>query len=526
MTILRGLIEKELRQHAVSFTVLLMLMLCGLALLATNRFMTRFSGTELEAFAMLLRTLIPIASLTLGHVLVTGEYRQRTQLFLEGLPLPRWRFLALKYALGLSFTLMIGGITLVVVLGRIWEREAMNGRFVEILAMKSVAWIFFLHALFFAYAFLGRYRWVAAGGALILLVNLSQFGLAVNELSPLRLMDGRFAYDRHELPWADVAWTALAGVLLTIGAFSLGLMRDSTVASLLAERMSARERSVITVLALCALLGTGTVIEKRSEISPVHLPGAMISEQPRVTVTVAAAVDRPSAAEVAVMKALGAQVAADLQAFAEYLTIEKLPPVFIVYRRDFAADRLENGDLKPEQGLLVRTNLLAKDFRADALRRSLIHHLLQLQTAKRLDLERNAWLLDGIPRWWQERQPESGGHAITPAIAKEAAGKAKFSGEVLRKWLSVRKDVGSEPAQHLAATGLRTLEQLAGEEGMRRFLSAFLSRPATKDARTWFRELIAPWPALMDRETGVGPERFISEWRQQIDAAGSLSVTP
>jgi hypothetical protein len=526
MTMLRGLIEKELRQHAVSFMVLLLLMLCGLALITSNRLISRFSGTSLEAFAMLLRILIPIASMTLGHVLVTGEFRQRTQLFLEGLPLPRWRFLALKYALGLGFTVMIGGVALAVVLGRTWESEAMNGRFAGILAMKSVAWIFFLHSLFFAHAFLGRYRWVAAGAAFLLFVNLSEFGLAVHEFSPLRLIDGRLAYDRYRLPWVDVAWTFAIGVLLTVGAFSLGLTRDSTPASLLAERMSSRERSVVTVLMLCALLGTMTVMEKREEISPVHLPGAIISEQPRVTVTVAAAVDRPSSAEVTAMQALGPQLATELQEFAEYLGIEKLPPVFVVYRRDFPADRLENGGLKPEQGVLVRVNLLAKEFRNDALRRWLVHQLLLLQTANRLELDRNAWLLDAIPRWWQDRQDEAHSGAITPAIGHKAAGKAKLSTDALRRWLWVRKEAGAEPAQHLAATGLRTLEDLVGEAATQRFLAAVLSRPATKDVRSWFREMISPWPAIMKRETGISTDHLVREWRQRIDATGTAPATP
>lgn len=510
---LRGLLEKELRQHSLTFSILLVLLLVGLGLITGNHRLARLSGSGIQGFAFMLWTLVPLASLTLGHVLIAAEFRQRTQLFLEGLPLPRWRFIALKYALGLGVLMLLGGAAIGVVLWHNWEREALTWNFARILVLKSAAWIFFVHALFFTHAFLGRYRWVAAGAALIVFINLSLFGMPAHAFAPLRLLDPRFAYDRDSSPLPDVLESvAIAAAISAIG-FAIGLMRDASVASLLAERMSAREKSVFAILLLAGVLGSGVVIEKNKKTSPVHMAGAIVSPQSRVTVSVAAAMDHPSDEDVLFLQAISLRFAEHLQELAEYLDIAQLPPVFVVYRPDFAADRFENGDLEHSQGLLVRANLRAEKFRERELERWLVEHLLVIKSAERLKLERNAWLLDGFPRWWQHRAAWGDRAEISESIVSEAAQKAGLSADSFRRWFSVRKAAGSGPAQHLAASGLRALESKAGDEATRRFLSSILGRPATKDARTWLREVATPWPRVLRRETGMTLPEFVEIWR-------------
>jgi hypothetical protein len=501
-------------------------LLAGLGLITGSPRFTRFSGSGLDGLRLLFLTLVPLAGLTLGQVLVASEFRQRTQLFLEGLPLPRWRFIALKYLLGLGVMIGAGAVMLAVISWRVWEREALNLDFVQVLALKGAAWIFFVHALFFTHSFLGRYRWGAAALVILIVLNLSVLGLAVDQFPPLRLIDSRFAFDRYESPLPDVLWTLGIGSVLAAVGFALGLMRDASVASLLAERMSSREKGFVTVIALLAVLGSVTVLEKRAKISPVHLPGAFSTLREHVRVTVAAAADRPSAAEVKAMEGLGPRLADDLDALSDYLGIPQLPPIFVVYRRDFAADRFENGGLKHRQGLLVRANPLAEGFREDKLQRWLVKELLLLRSEGRLGLERNAWVLDGLPRWWQSRGSAPRPDAISRELASEALANAGPSATLLRRWYSVRKAAGGEQAEHLAASGLQIMEASAGEAKMRLFLSAMLRRAATKDVRTWFREMLHPWPRILRRETGIDSSALVTRWQVELRKQCVAAVKP
>jgi hypothetical protein len=350
---------------------------------------------------------------------------------------------------------------------------------------------------------------------MVALINVAAFELSVHELPPLQLVDVRFAYDRYALPWSDVLWTlALTGVFAA-GGFALGLVRDATVASLLAERMSAREKSVATVVLIATTLGSVIAFEKKEQFSPVHLPG-VLTERARAQVTVAAAVDPPTKPEAHTMKAISPRVADWLHDCAEYLDIERFPPVFVVHRRDLSGAAFEDGGLKRPQGLLVRANLLGPEFNEAALQRWLLKHLLLLQSEQRLALERNAWLLDGFPRWWQSRTAAVNVAETTSAELPKTVQGADLSARSLRRWFSIRKTAGAEAAEHLAASGLRTLEQMAGEVPMREFLRTSVGRSRTKDARTWFREMLTPWPREMQRTTGATPELLVQNWKHSI----------
>jgi hypothetical protein len=57
---------------------------------------------------------------------------------------------------------------------------------------------------------------------------------------------------------------------------------------------------------------------------------------------------------------------------------------------------------------------------------------------------------------------------------------------------------------------------MAGEVPMREFLRTSVGRSRTKDARTWFREMLTPWPREMQRTTGATPELLVQNWKHSI----------
>ncbi len=520
---IRGLVEKELRQHGMSLAFLLIVFLGSTALLNTNRNVASLTGSPLESLHIVLIFLLPLAGAFLGQVLIASEFRHKTQLFLEGLPLPRWWMLAVKYAFGLLVLLLGASMTSVIAWKRAHGVDALTPHFATIVALKSIAWIWFIYSVFFAHGFLGRYRVITALGGLIGLIALQSHGVPVGEFPAFRLMDQRFAYERINIPALDLWITSGMALLFTVGGFAMGLMRDATIASMLAERMSSRERLILTFAGIAALVSFSYITEQKDAAAPVVIPGSFDVERGLVRVSASAAVDSPLSGETAALKRIAGSVADDLDAMATYLGCTHMPPVFIVHRRDLSASQLENGELKPKQGLMVRTNLMAPGFDEDALKAWIIREILLLKSSERAGLERNAWVLDGFPRWWRQTrgaQPKSGENPLE--FQKPTAAMPKdFTAKTLERWLLVQQQVGKDKATNLASTGLAFLAEKHGSEACRGFLASMLAQDVPPDARGWFRDVVNTMPHRFRKSASISLDAFVSEWKASMESSSA-----
>ena len=276
---MRGLLAKELRQHGFTLAFLFLIVVGGLVFIGANGMLRRASGGGLAAVQFLNITFVPLAGLVLGQLLIATEFRQKTQLFLEGLPLPRWRMLGVKFALGLGVLLAaIGGALLVA-----WWPDrgtaGMTPRFATLLALKSAGWVWFIFTLCFAHGFLGRYRLFFGVAIFFGLIALKGQGVQLSEFGPFALIDDRFAYEREVLPVAALAITAALGLALAGLGFTLGLVRDATVAALLAEKMSSREKVFLTFLAVAVMMVSAFLYEHYKASTPVQMPGAVEAQR-------------------------------------------------------------------------------------------------------------------------------------------------------------------------------------------------------------------------------------------------------
>lgn len=511
---IRGLIEKELRQHGFALGFLLVLPFAGLLLILSYGVLQRAGGGGFEAVRLLLYGFLPLASLVLGQLLIASEFRQKTQLFLEGLPLPRGWMLGVKFALGFLLVLLMTLLALgyVALLAR--NTEALTPRFAGLLAVKSVGWVAFIYTLCFAHAFLGRYR-VPFGLALLTgLIYLISTGVEISSFGPFALLDNRFAYERYIWPVNALAVTA--GLVLGLGAlgFSLGLVRDATVAAMLAEKMSSREKLFLTMFILVGISVAAIVGEHRQNVAPVEIPGAFEARHGVVRVLVSAAVDAPSREETEALKRTADAAAAELGALTDYLGCDSYPPIFIVHRRDMKAGEFTYGDLKPKQGLLVRANLTAADFKIDALHTWLVRESLGIHTAGMADRERNAWVFDAIQWWWPRSQHGTVSAWEEAQRTEHAVPKLPdFTPAQLHTWYSVRKNLGDEPTDALAGSSLAVLAEHHGVESVRRFLSARFARRQPYDARAWWHDMLRSTGARLRASTGLSEEQFTAEWQ-------------
>ena len=507
---IRGLLTKELRQHGSALAFLFLVIVGGLALIAGNESLRRAFGGGFSVVRLLHTTYVPLASLVLGQMLIATEFRQKTQLFLEGLPLPRWRMLAVKFVLG--FAVLAGAIG-AAIFAAWWQArgaEAITPRFTTLVALKSAGWVWFMYTLCFAHAFLGRYR---IGFGLTLLFGffaLDATGVRISEFGPFALIDERFAYERFILPGRALAITAALGLALAALGFALGLVRDATVASLLAEKMSSREKVFITFLTLTVVMIAGYLTEHHKTASPVQMPGATEAQRGVVRVFASAAVDAPSREETAALERVAQRAAEELGALAEYLGCTTFPPVFIVHRRDIAGGTVDSGGLKPAQGAMVRANVTAKEFSEQILHEMLIRESLLAHTGGLAGRERNAWVLDGLAGSWPPARK----------AATHTFDFAKFSTRDLDRWLTLRESFGVTRARSFAAIGLAELARRHGEEARRKFFAAMFRDARPADARGWFMDVIRSRNRRLRAATGIGEEQLVAEWRAALASTG------
>ena len=519
---IRGLLTKELRQHGFALAFLFLVIVGGLALIVGNESLRRAFGGGFAAVRLLHTTYVPLAALVLGQMLIATEFRQKTQLFLEGLPLPRWRMLAVKFALGLA---VLAGAIGAAIFAAWWHArgaEAITPRFATLVALKSAGWVWFIYTLCFAHAFLGRYR---VGFGLTLLFGffaLDATGVRISEFGPFALIDHRFAYERFELPGRALAITAALGLGLAGLGFALGMVRDATVASLLAEKMSSREKVFITFLTITVMMIAGYLTEHHKTSTPVRMPGAFEAQHGIVHVMASAAVDAPTREETAAIEHIAKRAADDLGALAEYLGCETFPPVFIVHRRDLAANERNYGELKPAQGVLVRANLMPKETDETAMLRCIVRGALLAHTGGLASRERNAWAFDGLVWWWPARETAAAAgepYDYWVPFARKAMPR-DFSVRDLDRWFAAQDLADTNRSAALAATGLGVLAVAHGADARQRFLAAMFGPARSADARGWLMDVIRSRKNRLRAAAGIDEEQLVTELRAALAPSG------
>ncbi|MHA3775027.1 hypothetical protein ACXR0O_26195 [Verrucomicrobiota bacterium sgz303538] len=524
---IRGLLEKELRQHATTFAFLVVVLLVGLASITGNRFLSQIEGTGLGGVRLLLLTVVPLASVMLGHVLIAGEYSRKTQLFLEGLPLPRWRMLAVKYMLGLTVLVVSVGATLLVGLRKENEMDALTSVFASILIAKTFGWAFFVYSLFFTHALLGRYRIPSVALLCFALLHLHELGVPLGKFAAFQLIDQRFAYEAHHFPQPELLVTLLTSLVLVGFSFWLGLARDSGLVTMLAQRMSGREKVLFSFITLGVLMSVAYAHERREQTEAVRMPGVVELERGLIYVAASAAVNAPTSTEEAAVKRIVPRAVQELEDLAKYLGCSTMPRVFIVHRRDFPVGRFENGGLKQQQGLMLRANLAGESFSEDGFLERLVQEVLLLKSAGRAGMEPNAWVLDGFPSWWtrrQRRQREQNQKIPDVVEPSRALAQRTITEQDLRHWFTFRKTVKEENATICAREAIELLRMHYGEQVCRAFLGAMLARDLSGDVRGWLSDSFNPMPRRFERATGAPLKQFVGILRTRT--ASATSPTP
>ena len=516
---IRGLIEKELRQHIQALLFLLLLVVGGVFFISQNKLVIHSDGTPFGSLRWLLLSFFALACLVLAQSLIVSEYRHKTQLFLEGLPLPRWRMMAVKYGMGLSFMFSALAVVFAIAWHKSLGSDACTPRFLMLLGLRSACYVWFLWSLCFAHGFMGRYRILFGLLAFMAIVApITLWGIDFSRFGPFELIGTRFAYERFQFPGIPFAVTACDALFWTATGFLLGLARDTTISTALSQRMSSREKIVLTFVVFAAFMGVASYKSQHATSEPILFPGAVEATRGIVHVSATAAVDAPTDEESAALDQVVVRVADELAAVAHFLRCETMPPVWIVHRRDVTPNHLDFNIMTPEEGVIVRVNLTSKELdRADFLQRIIFHALLT-KSFTRLELEQNAWVLEGFSDWWLTRGAPLGEDSKELRAAIKTA-PSDFSKQHIDRWLMMPKNDADRGA--LAATGLRVLNSRHGEKACREFLGSVLGVEVKKDSRACLRDLFNPVSHRFRLMTGTSLECFVTEWRDALRETSS-----
>ena len=197
------ILRKELQQHGVWLAIMLPLTLLLFALVTFASLANGMGGGVFFGIGQGLSYFLILPSYLVCHLLIAVEFRSRSRLFLEALPLSRLRLVVIKalLALGLGVAMAVGAVLVGAIASA--GSEAITVRYLGILLSSAVVWASFLIGFSFFLSFLGRYRIFVIIAILLLLIVISNNApVPLSDFPPLGLIQ-RFGFEREQWPVAD-----------------------------------------------------------------------------------------------------------------------------------------------------------------------------------------------------------------------------------------------------------------------------------------------------------------------------------
>ena len=517
-----ALLEKEARQHSLAVAALLVCLAVLYLLLLLGTAVNPESVTLMQTHAAFL-FFAAFGAAVLANRLVVAEYYGRTQLFVEALPMRRVEMVALKYALGLGVLFFAAGLSLLVTALASVTREAIDARFLGLVATRTAVFLFFIWSFFFAMGFVGRFRGPIYIGILVALGAVEQMtAFELAKFGPLAVIDGTFVVEREVLPTRAVVETLALGAAATVFAFALALLNEGSVAEALARRMSRREKAAIGIFFVALTLALA-FFEERKEKEPYAFPEGEVLASGSVPLEVLYLL--PERLDDA--KALLARLEDELSALASELGWERLPEVRIAYGPSLDPGIYDRAELPENDGILVRANFRrsegwdARDFSAH-----IVGLVLDRATRDRARFEPKAWLRDAFAQWWSLRGASGGRLDLETACAEGetpilralwATRSEPLDERRLEKWRLYRERHGEPLAEAAALSGLLVLESRGGREAVVALARRVLGRDPPEDARELFYEWRRPMARVFEEATGIGWSEHVAGWNAELD---------
>ena len=487
---MRALLRKELREHWLVLTC--MWVFAALTLLALQ-VQSNEKGSPMTAYHGMVFGFAPLLALLLASRLVVREYNGRTQLFLETLPISRSQVLATKWGLGAALLLLTLTLSFGVTLLAARSQVSLNQHYIGLVAIRSMTFLLFIHALAFAIGLTGRYRfllWALLVGCAMYAMQSGQ--MPVEQWPPFHLVRESMIYERLQLPLREVLLTALFTAGLLGASFALALGAEGSFVVALSRRMAAREKATVTVV-IIALISCISVLEARKEKPLFVLAGSQHSKG-KPDVAVALNLNPPTEL------ALAEQLSGDLRSMTGYLAIVPGAGLSLMPDETLDGGVFQRATLPRADGVVLRAAFASAQFDNDGLRAYALSEWLRWHSFDQAASEERRWLLDGFAQWsiaqaLPQRQQQL---ALRAALAARLLRERHLSVEqALGQWFTAREQLGGCLADALAWDLVSTLHARLGEPGFQAFARAALAEHRSREAwGRWSRPSLAEQLAL------------------------------
>lgn len=480
-----ALVRKEVREHWVVLCLVLALdafMLFGMLIHAEEK------GGRFTGLVQFVESLGVLSALVVANRVFVREYAGRTQLFLEVLPIGRPQVWATKWLLGFAY---MSALTLAG-----WFATWMRALRTEVisthdalLALLSIgSFVFVVWGFASMAGMLGRHRYTA-WIVLLCVVGLavSRGKLAFEELPIVGLLGPSIAMARGPLDWPALLAAWSLGACFSAASATLGLAGSGAIASVLAQKMTARERVFLFVACMVGLFAYDTVDKGRSKL-PFTVANAISAKNAHVRVGVLRSGElADSAAE-----HMAQTIADDLEGMLEAFGLEAVPPVFVLPKRSLDPRVVERAELEENDGIVLRA---APNVVLSLLRTEVLHAALVDRTRERATRDDRHVLLDGFSAWWALRADPS---EREQRWLRAAASPLPVTVATLTRWAETAEHVGNCVADGLAFATVDMLARRLGSNATRSFARSLFSRPPDD-----FRVLFERTPAALLQQAGT-----------------------
>ncbi|MEC5129148.1 ABC transporter permease [Verrucomicrobiales bacterium BCK34] len=500
------LFRKEWRQHGLWFLILggLTLVIFLLVVQGVNQDGT--GGGIFFGIGQALTYFFPIVVFILCHLLVAVEYRSKTQLFLEGLPLPRWKMVFVKAFIA---TLLVCAYTIgVVLIGWLASggSEAVSLRFLGILISTAALFGWFVTSFFFLIAFLGRYR-IPVLIIVFFIFNwlVSSTAVPVNDFPPFALIE-RFGFERDIWPREAMIWTAVIALLLFAVSFTLALAKEGSVSAILGEKMSYREKMFIG--AAIAIGSMAIMMWETPTAEPFDIPGAISEERNGFHVYVSPE-GEPETADLEVQ--LASYLVRELSEKRDWLGISEadFPPLYVVEKTGIEEDLIEWELVEGDTAILMYADYRNPEFHRETLMAWSMSQTLDSFSMGRNGLEHRWWIVCGYEGLWEMEDASPERVKAKEKLAFDTLEEFGFSTKQLIGRAQYADEAGWKEADAVIYMGFRYLTENFEMKTLQQFARNTINRPVTRrDGRAVWWDLTHPVGPEFEKTFGMTLDEF------------------
>lgn len=498
---LLALVLKDLHESSIALTGLVVLHAI-VAIFASLHLQD--AGADHRDVILYARVLPIVSTAVFSHRLLSAELTDRTWLFLGTLPLGKPLLLGTKVLLGLA---LVCGLQLILAgssaLG-LAERYALGSTDILRHITHYLSYATCMWGAGVGLALVGRYRI-----PLILAVVATTISMGTIEFkkTPFPLLPNSLAPDSPYRAWGAVmaaSWfgvgTAFAGTLLAV--------RNGSIADLVAQRMSYREK--VTMSACLIALVVGMIFyDEHQPKEPFELTGAVVREEDGVSLRLRP----PASMSEAEVDQLADDLHAGLAGLLGRISHGPLPPVFVTHRSSLDATAHERGFARDKDGILLRTNLDAPDWLASDFQAWAVGLVLREATGQAATREDRRWAFDGLRSWWSLRNDELTSEKLilrTCYGAPDGLTRAQLDG-----WYTHREELGPHIAAAVGGDLLVTVEERFGPDVLDRFLRATVATQASHSFLGSLEERGTPVAERFEAATGETLDAFLAAWSER-----------